>query len=82
LPGLDGDDSAAEDGAAGKVSPELTKTSRDVLGRLQIDKPTHTDELLETLEGCSSSEIIAALFDLEMLGLIRQLPGRNFVKVW
>ena len=81
LPGLDGDDSAA-DGVAGKVSPELTKTSRDVLGHLQIDKPTHTDELLETLEGCSSSEIIAALFDLEMLGLIRQLPGRNFVKVW
>jgi len=76
LPGLDGE------GAAGTVSPELTKTSRDVLGRLQVDKPTHTDALLETLEGYSSSEIIAALFDLEMLGLIRQLPGRNFVKVW
>jgi DNA processing protein len=76
LPGIDGE------GAGEAVSPELTKTSRDVLGRLQVDQPTHTDELLETMEGCSSSEIIAALFDLEMLGLIRQLPGRNFVKVW
>jgi len=80
LPGLDGEGAAAD--GAGTVSPELTKTSRDVLGRLQVDKPTHTDQLLETMEGCSSSEIIAALFDLEMLGLIRQLPGRNFVKVW
>ncbi|MGA3023495.1 MAG: DNA-processing protein DprA [Bryobacteraceae bacterium] len=80
LPGLDGEAGSAE--GARVVSPEMTKTSRDVLGRLQIDKPTHTDELLETMEGCSSSEIIAALFDLEMLGLIRQLPGRNFVKVW
>jgi DNA processing protein len=77
LPGLAGQNATAE-----TASPELTKTSRDVLGRLQVDKPTHTDELLETMEGCSSSEIIAALFDLEMLGLIRQLPGRNFVKVW
>lgn len=76
LPGLEGE------GVAEEVSPELSKISRDVLGRLQVDKPIHTDELLETLEGCSSSEIIAALFDLEMLGLIRQLPGRTFVKVW
>ena len=28
------------------------------------------------------SEIIAALFELEILGLAKQLPGRNFVKVW
>jgi hypothetical protein len=25
---------------------------------------------------------MAALFELEMLGLVRQQPGRNFVKVW
>ena len=28
------------------------------------------------------SELIAALFELEMLGLVKQLPGKNFVKVW
>ena len=38
--------------------------------------------LLGQVEDCSPSEVIAALFELEMLGLIRQLPGRNFVKVW
>ena len=41
----------------------------------------HLDTLLETLEHCSSSEVIAALFDLELLGKVRQLPGRNFVRV-
>jgi DNA processing protein len=79
---MDGAEGVAEDRAGGTASPELTRTSREVLGRLQVDQPTHTDMLLETMEGYSSSEIIAALFDLEMLGLIRQLPGRTFVKVW
>ncbi len=37
---------------------------------------------METLEGTSSSEIIAALFELELAGLVRQLPGKSFIKVW
>ena len=83
LPGLEGaPESAGERGTANATSPELTKTSRDVLAGLQADRAIHVDQLLETMTGCSSSEIIAALFDLEMLGLVRQLPGRNFVKVW
>ena len=64
------------------TSPELTKISREVLARIPADQPVHADQLLETLQGYSSSEVIAALFDLEMQGLIRQLAGRNFVKVW
>lgn len=76
LPGVD------EPGSDDVISPELSRCSRGVLGRLQVDQPTHVDQLVETVEGYSSSEIIAALFDLEMLGLIRQLPGRRFVKVW
>jgi len=71
-----------EDEKNDATSPELTKTSREVLGRIPADQPIHADQLLETLPGYSSSEVIAALFDLEMLGLIRQLAGRNFVKVW
>ena len=38
--------------------------------------------LLESFEGVSSSELISALFELEMNGLVRQLPGKKFVKVW
>jgi DNA processing protein len=55
---------------------------RQVLEHLKLDAATHVDELLERVENCSPSEIIAVLFELEMLGLVRQLPGRNFVKVW
>jgi DNA processing protein len=61
---------------------EISPAGRQVLPGLKLDTPTHLDQLLESFEGMSSSEIIAALFELEMLGLVRQLPGRNFVKVW
>jgi DNA processing protein len=56
--------------------------ARRLLNCLQIDVPQQLDKLLETFEGVSSSELIGALFDLEMSGLIRQLPGKNFVKMW
>ncbi len=60
----------------------LKALARKLLNHLQIDVPQQLDTLLETFEGVSSSELIAALFDLEMSGLIRQLPGKKFVKVW
>jgi hypothetical protein len=31
--------------------------------------------------GLNSSEVLATLFDLEMKGIIRQLPGKQFSKV-
>jgi DNA processing protein len=55
---------------------------RQVLRLLKTDSAIHLDDLLEQLENCSSSEVIAALFELEMLGLAKQLPGKNFLKVW
>jgi DNA processing protein len=61
---------------------ELNSLSRSLLKAIQPDVPLHLDQLVETFEASPSSEIIAALFDLEMLGLVRQLPGKNFVKVW
>lgn len=55
---------------------------RKVLEKLKADEAIHLDFLVESLEEVSASEIIAALFELEMLGLVRQQPGRKFVKVW
>lgn len=55
---------------------------RAMLEILLIETPTHIDGLLDSLENYSSSEIIAALFELELLGLVKQLPGKHFVKVW
>lgn len=63
------------------VGPE-GEVSRRVLAALKVDAPIHLDDLLQALERCSTSEVIAALFELEMLGLAKQMPGRNYVKVW
>ncbi len=56
--------------------------ARKLLNHLQVDTPQQLESLVESFEGASSSELIGALFDLEMSGLIRQLPGKNYVKVW
>ncbi len=56
--------------------------ARRLVNSLQVDEPKQLDSLLESFEGVSSSELISALFDLEMNGLVRQLPGKKFVKVW
>ncbi|MBI1791050.1 MAG: DNA-protecting protein DprA [Acidobacteria bacterium] len=56
--------------------------SRWVLGQLRADAAVHVDQLVERLDQASPSQLIAALFELEIVGLVRQLPGRNFVRVW
>lgn len=53
---------------------------RAILNALKPDSGTQLDTLVESLEGVSSSEIIAALFELELTGRVRQLPGKQFVK--
>jgi DNA processing protein len=57
-------------------------TSRTVLQYLKPDAPVTLDYLVENLNGTSPSEIIAALFELELAGLVRQLPGKSFIKIW
>ena len=74
-------ESSAETPASQLAEPHQ-HVARRVLGRLKTDEALQLDTLVDTLEDASPSEIIAALFELEILGLARQLPGRNFVKVW
>lgn len=60
----------------------LAELGRWVLDTLKVDEATQIDLLLDSLDRSSPSELIAVLFELEMLGAVRQLPGKNFVKVW
>jgi DNA processing protein len=54
---------------------------KKILAYLKADEATQIDEIVERLEpNLSSSEIFAALFELELAGKVRQLPGKNFVK--
>jgi DNA processing protein len=64
------------------LGPEFGPLARRVLDALKVDSAVHLDNLLEIVRDTSASELIAALFELEMLGLVKQLPGKNFVKVW
>ena len=59
---------------------DLTPSERTLYGLLSADQPRHIDEVVE-LSGLTSSEVLAVLFDLEMRSLIRQLPGKQFLKV-
>ncbi len=54
---------------------------KKILKLLKGDESTQIDQLVEMLENeMSSSEIFAALFELELNGKVKQLPGKNFVK--
>ncbi len=63
------------------VAP-MSHISKEVVRFLTVDKPVHLDELIEALPHASPSELIAVLFELEEAGLVRQLPGKSYVKVW
>ncbi len=63
-----------DDSSAAPVEASLLRV-------LRHDEALQMEEILEKLEGeLSSSEIFTALFELELAGRIRQLPGKNYVK--
>jgi DNA processing protein len=81
LNGIDPDETSGESGASVIAGP-MNHLARAVLKTLKPDAATGLDHLIETAEGASSSEIIAVLFELEMAGLVRQVPGKSFLRVW
>ena len=62
--------------------PLLRPHEAMVLDVLSCDQSLQIDEILELLEmQLTSSEVFTALFELEMAGRIRQLPGKNYVRI-
>ena len=58
----------------------LGPAERSLYDLLSVDESLHVDELVER-SGLTSSEVLAALFDLELKTVVRQLPGKQFLKV-
>jgi DNA-binding MarR family transcriptional regulator len=52
----------------------LNPTEKNTYGLLSIEAAKPIDEIVEST-GLNSSDVLATLFDLEMKGIIRQLPG-------
>jgi len=65
-----------------QLGESQARAARRVLQHLKLDATVHLDVLVDEIDDMSPSEIIASLFELEILGLVRQQPGRNFAKVW
>lgn len=74
-------ESPAGDNASLFSDDVLGPHERKILAIVKADESIHIDEIVEKLEPqLSSSEIFAALFELELAGKVKQLPGKNFVK--
>ncbi len=73
-------ESASHEERAALVEGSLSPIERPLYGLLSVDEARHVDELVE-LSGLTSSEVLAALFDMELKSVIRQLPGKQFLKV-
>jgi DNA processing protein len=65
--------------AAVRAPENLSEVERAVLKQITTDEPAHIDALAEAT-GMAVSELSAALLGLEMRDLVRQLPGRSFVR--
>jgi DNA processing protein len=74
---------ASKGEAAASLLPDpiLRPEEAIVLEVLRSDASLQIDEVLELLETqLTSSEVFTALFELELAGRIRQLPGKNYVR--
>src|SRR5271169_5533009 len=62
------------------VAASLNPSEKKVYELLSAAEPVHIDDIVERT-GLNSSEVLATLFDLEMKGIVRQSPGKQFSKV-
>jgi len=61
----------------------MAEHERRVYQRLRHDESVQLDELIERLEAeMGSAEIFTALFELELAGRVRQMPGKNYVRTF
>jgi len=62
------------------AAASLNGSEKKLYELLNADEPKPIDDIVEH-SGLNSSEVLATLFNLEMKGIIRQLPGKQFSKV-
>jgi DNA processing protein len=76
-----GDESKIAESASLFSNKPLPEHEQMVLNRLRHDESVQLDDLIEQLEAeLGSAEIFTALFELEIAGHVRQLPGKNYVR--
>ncbi|HEX8501696.1 MAG TPA: DNA-processing protein DprA [Pyrinomonadaceae bacterium] len=78
-PKREGREGRARDGSAAPLPAGLSDDERAVLKLLSADEPAHIDALAGQ-SGLAVHELSALLLGLEMRELVRQLPGKCFVR--
>jgi DNA processing protein len=58
----------------------LSVTEKKLYELIRVDETIHVDDLVERT-GLNSSETLASLCEMEMRGIIRQMPGKQFLRV-
>jgi DNA processing protein len=75
-------DKIADESSGAVLASEINNDARAILKVLKHDAPVGLDALIDAVEGLDTSDVIAALFELELGGMVRQLPGKSYIKVW
>jgi DNA processing protein len=80
LPPVEGSEGQlATSGTASLFEESLTPDQKLVFEVLRVDEASFVDAIFE-LVALPPARILQALLELEMNGLIRQLPGKNFIR--
>ena len=62
---------------------EMPPTERVVYEHLRADDSVQLDDLMDQLQGkVQSAEVFTALFELELAGRVRQMPGKYYVRTF
>jgi DNA processing protein len=69
----------SEQGAAPLFEASLTPDQKVVFETLRVDESLFVDAIFTNVE-LPQPRVLQALLELEMSGLIRQLPGKNFIR--
>jgi DNA processing protein len=70
---------ASASGAARPAGPGLSEEEKAVYESLRVDEAAYVDSICITAS-LPQSQVLAALLNLELSGLVRQLPGMNFMR--
>ena len=80
LPPVEASDEAAAKPQTGSLFEQsLTPDQKAVFDVLRADQPLFVDAIL-TSASLPQPRVMTALLELEMAGVIRQLPGKNFIR--
>ncbi|MCB1020268.1 MAG: DNA-processing protein DprA [Acidobacteria bacterium] len=73
---------AAADPSGGVDLSLASPTAKRVVRTLRLDEARHVDDIIRECGDITPPQTLAALSELELLGVIRQLPGKTFIRAY